>query len=696
MSKCPNNIGHLVSGAIRPFSPQDRFPVLEDKYLKGGLRVVETLAERDQITSERRSIGMRVFVIEDGLTYEWKETPFLPVWALAKEPLVERLIGAVRYNPDNGYLTGDLAYHEGYLWRVKADQVAPPGSTPVLNAIWEQILDYRLIFRAAGEGPVTTLPSGAKLQDAEVFDDVRRYPQGHVIQAEMGGGIRGFFQAATDILPSPNGPVDNPDWVLLGTDAGNILRNGDFAFQGLWAAQGYAAGAVVIRDEKLWYVPAGDEATAADEPGVAMVWRMLLDFRLMSGIEVALAQQIQVGMTILSPFVPVGRWLPLDGLIYQRDDYPELGDLFPNPEGDLTILKNGAEVPDAILLGDYGVYFREVDKYLFGKGSIVDEMYFADGDLESGAVVLTDFQDVGRFTWAFDGQGRAYFANDTAIYRASDHNTFELLHTSTLRIKRIRIIGDRIFAITDSASSAASVPKFVYSPDLGATWEDYSPAWLGEPAAYSIADVVKFSDKFYFLIRRNSGSPLVRFYILNEDLTLPPLADQQNLDASVITFSLGQRPAIAATPTGILGSSTGTGAPILRFVDLINGGVTTVNLPPKPGGGSATAAEVIERRGNAYLIANGIGTTDSSNRYYWRTSDIDLFPIELMEYDDLTAVRGGLLMHNDFFGFTVGRYSPIAENRRIATFANYPEGSFVSDSVPSPLNGAKYYMFSGV
>lgn len=45
------------------------FPILQDKYLKGGFRVVANAIERDAITDQRRSIGMFVYVIAEESIY---------------------------------------------------------------------------------------------------------------------------------------------------------------------------------------------------------------------------------------------------------------------------------------------------------------------------------------------------------------------------------------------------------------------------------------------------------------------------------------------------------------------------------------------------------------------------------------------------------------------------------------------------
>jgi len=67
--------GTNVSAAVVPFTDQDRYATHEDIYGKGGYRVVETLAARNAISSERRKVLMKVSVTEDGKTYTLKTNP---------------------------------------------------------------------------------------------------------------------------------------------------------------------------------------------------------------------------------------------------------------------------------------------------------------------------------------------------------------------------------------------------------------------------------------------------------------------------------------------------------------------------------------------------------------------------------------------------------------------------------------------
>jgi len=67
-------IGTLLTAQIVPTDSQDTFPTHVDTYGKGGYRTVETLADRDAISVERRTIGMMVNVIsENNALYQLRD-----------------------------------------------------------------------------------------------------------------------------------------------------------------------------------------------------------------------------------------------------------------------------------------------------------------------------------------------------------------------------------------------------------------------------------------------------------------------------------------------------------------------------------------------------------------------------------------------------------------------------------------------
>ena len=62
--------GVRLTGFISPNDSTDSFPVFKPIYGLGGLRTVDSLVDRDAITSQRREEGMLVYVKEDGQYYQ--------------------------------------------------------------------------------------------------------------------------------------------------------------------------------------------------------------------------------------------------------------------------------------------------------------------------------------------------------------------------------------------------------------------------------------------------------------------------------------------------------------------------------------------------------------------------------------------------------------------------------------------------
>lgn len=89
------NTGQLVVAQMKPYD--DTLPIAthEAKYGKGGMRTVQSLAERDAITIERREEGMEVYVIDTGLTYRLASD--LLAWTIVR-PAGEGAVLAVTGN----------------------------------------------------------------------------------------------------------------------------------------------------------------------------------------------------------------------------------------------------------------------------------------------------------------------------------------------------------------------------------------------------------------------------------------------------------------------------------------------------------------------------------------------------------------------------------------------------------------------
>jgi hypothetical protein len=60
-----------VTDYISPTAEIDTYPTHFDRYQKGGFRVVATVAERDAITAERKTVGMWVYVSDDDDVFKW-------------------------------------------------------------------------------------------------------------------------------------------------------------------------------------------------------------------------------------------------------------------------------------------------------------------------------------------------------------------------------------------------------------------------------------------------------------------------------------------------------------------------------------------------------------------------------------------------------------------------------------------------
>ena len=77
-----------VTAAIAPTSSTDSYAVTDPKYGKGSLRTVANTTERDDITSDRREVGMLVYVSDikkyyklvDGTSnFNWQECLLLTI-----------------------------------------------------------------------------------------------------------------------------------------------------------------------------------------------------------------------------------------------------------------------------------------------------------------------------------------------------------------------------------------------------------------------------------------------------------------------------------------------------------------------------------------------------------------------------------------------------------------------------------------
>lgn len=61
--------GTNISASIKPFDSEDIYATHESKYGKGGWREVDTYADLDLIPEARKTIGMAVYVVDEGNVY---------------------------------------------------------------------------------------------------------------------------------------------------------------------------------------------------------------------------------------------------------------------------------------------------------------------------------------------------------------------------------------------------------------------------------------------------------------------------------------------------------------------------------------------------------------------------------------------------------------------------------------------------
>ncbi len=71
-----NNIGTLVTAAVRPFSEADKFPTAYGNEILGGLKTCQSITERNTIPTERLTVGTLVYVADTDLIYFWNGTSF--------------------------------------------------------------------------------------------------------------------------------------------------------------------------------------------------------------------------------------------------------------------------------------------------------------------------------------------------------------------------------------------------------------------------------------------------------------------------------------------------------------------------------------------------------------------------------------------------------------------------------------------
>lgn len=90
--------GTNVAALIVPFTDQDPYATHDAKYGKGGFRSVDTIAERNAITTERKTTGMIVHVNESQLNYRWTGTAWVE-WTPKGSIVIDAALSTTSTNP---------------------------------------------------------------------------------------------------------------------------------------------------------------------------------------------------------------------------------------------------------------------------------------------------------------------------------------------------------------------------------------------------------------------------------------------------------------------------------------------------------------------------------------------------------------------------------------------------------------------
>lgn len=90
--------GTQVAAIVVPFTDADKYATHDAEYGKGGFRSVSTIADRDAIPVERKTEGMIVRVIANGLNYEWKNNAWAE-WLPKGNIVIDTALNVTSTNP---------------------------------------------------------------------------------------------------------------------------------------------------------------------------------------------------------------------------------------------------------------------------------------------------------------------------------------------------------------------------------------------------------------------------------------------------------------------------------------------------------------------------------------------------------------------------------------------------------------------
>lgn len=118
-----------ISGMITPGGDdRNKFATHSDQFGKGGYRAVQTIEDRDAITYDRRTVGMEVRVLDEGVVYylesfegSSKKGVTSQVWKVATAPAGENTPGSSEKEVFIGFI------RDGRFW--ETDEIEIEGKT---------------------------------------------------------------------------------------------------------------------------------------------------------------------------------------------------------------------------------------------------------------------------------------------------------------------------------------------------------------------------------------------------------------------------------------------------------------------------------------------------------------------------------------------------------------------------------------
>ena len=236
MARIPGSVP--LTGFIAPNDELDTYHVTDEFYNKGGYRTVNTLAERDAITTDRQKGGMLVFVWEDNTRYRLLED--LSGWEIdnsGSAGIPEAPLGGVIYGrQDAAWVDLAATFFTETEHIIVSAGAGDSGKPIVLNA----------------EGQID-----ASMIDASTFYYVAPFtPAAGAEYPDTTGETHGAFWVVQDLTADYT-------FVDPGELLGLVVRNGDFM---VWGSAGWS----IMRGEMnptLYYKLDGTLAITADFNG---------------------------------------------------------------------------------------------------------------------------------------------------------------------------------------------------------------------------------------------------------------------------------------------------------------------------------------------------------------------------------------------------------------------------------------------